>query len=303
MITIATEDLALRAAGHDFGIRVYPAARPDGTIAVWLHGGAFIFGDLDVPEADATSRYLAEHGTSVVSVDYTLAPIDALASIPLPPPQDGMPSPEDLVKSLGSGRSRAPFPVASLQAVAAFDWAAEHATDLGGVAHAVAIGGASAGGNLAAGAALRLRDRGANVPSASCLIYPVLHSTLPEPDEELAAKIARLTSGFDMSPEATAGINANYLGGAPATDPYAFPGGHDPRGVAPTLIVNADSDRLRASGQAYAAELAAAGVEVEAVRAAGSEHGFLNGLEDPHRLAVLARMSRFIHERAATARA
>ncbi|WP_062464103.1 alpha/beta hydrolase fold domain-containing protein [Demequina soli] len=303
MITIATEDLTLTAAGYDFGIRVYPAARPDGTLLVWLHGGAFIFGDLDVPEADATSRHLAEHGTSVVSVDYTLAPIDALASIPLPPPQEGMPAPEDLVKALGSGRPRAPFPVASLQAVAAFDWLAEHALDLGGHARAVAIGGASAGGNLAAGAALRLRDRGENVPSASCLIYPVLHPVLPDPDEELAAKVAALTSGFDMSPEATAAIGANYLGGAPATDRYAFPAGHDPRGLPPTLIVNADADRLRASGQAYAAELAAAGVDVEVALAHGSEHGFLNGLEDPHRAAVLERTSRFIHERAAAARA
>ncbi|WP_062297790.1 alpha/beta hydrolase fold domain-containing protein [Demequina maris] len=303
MITIATEDIALRAGGHGFGIRVYPAARPDGTIMVWLHGGAFIFGDLDVPEADGTARHLAEHGTSVVSVDYTLAPIDALSSIPLPPPQEGMPAPEDLVKALDSGRPRAPFPVASLQAVAAFDWAAEHALDLGGHARAVAIGGASAGGNLAGGAALRLRDRGGNVPSASCLIYPVLHPTLPKPDDELAAKIAALASGFDMSPEATAAIGANYLGGASPDDPYAFPAGHDPRGLPPTLIVNADSDRLRASGQAYAAELAAAGVDVEVARAAGSEHGFLNGLEDPHRIAVLARMSRFIHERAAAARA
>ncbi|WP_062385530.1 alpha/beta hydrolase fold domain-containing protein [Demequina iriomotensis] len=302
MITIATEDLTLHAGGHEFGIRVYPAPRPDGTVLVWLHGGAFIFGDLDVPEADATSRHLAEHGTSVVSVDYTLAPIDALDSIPLPPPQEGMPSPEELVKALDSGRSRAAFPVASVQSVAAFDWAAEHATDLGGLAHAVAIGGASAGGNLAASATARLRDRGANVPSASCLIYPVLHADLPAPDDALAARLAALPTGFDFTPEATAAINANYLGGASPREAYAFPGGHDPRGLAPTLIVNADTDRLRMSGQAYAAELAAAGVDVEVALVHGSEHGFLNGLEDPHRVAVLARMSRFIHERAAAAR-
>ncbi|WNM28480.1 alpha/beta hydrolase [Demequina capsici] len=303
MIPTGAEEVHLHAGGHDFTVRVYPAAHPDGTALVWLHGGAFMFGDLDVPEADGTSRHLAQHGTTVVSVDYTLAPVDALTSIPLPPPQDGMPDPAELVKALGSDRPRAAYPAASLQAVAAFDWAAHHATTWGGSPDAIAIGGASAGGNLAAGAALRLRDRGGISPSASCLVYPVLHPVLPEPDAELAGLLADLDPALDMSPEATAAIATNYLGGAAPTEAYAFPAGHDPRGVAPTLIVNAEIDRLRASGQAYAAELAAAGVDVELTREIGAEHGYLNGLDHPARLRTLTRMSRFIHEHAAAARA
>ena len=91
--TIHVREVELAAAEHDFRVRVDPAAVPDGTVLVWLHGGAFMFGDLDMPEADETAKQLADRGTTVFSLDYTLAPTDAIAALPPLGPVDGMPSP------------------------------------------------------------------------------------------------------------------------------------------------------------------------------------------------------------------
>ncbi|WP_296665822.1 alpha/beta hydrolase [Demequina sp.] len=299
MITSDTEDVGLHAGGYDFTVRVYPAQRPDGTLLVWLHGGAFIFGDLEMTEADATARALAVRGTSVVSVDYTLASLDVLPVLPPPPPVDGMPSLEELHASLAAAGPRAPYPAASLQVVAAFDWAVEHAESLGADPARVSVGGASAGGNLAASAAVRLRDRGESIPATEVLIYPVLHAELPAADEELLERIADLHPALDFPPHITRALNANYLDGASPDDAYAFPGGHDPRGLPPTLIVTADKDRLRASGQVYAAELAGAGVDVELVKEPAALHGFLSAVDDPARHRTLARISRYLTEHAA----
>ena len=299
--TLHLREVELAAAEHGFRLRAYPAAEPDGTVLVWLHGGAFMFGDLDMPEADETARQLAHRGTTVVSVDYTLASTDAVAALPPFEPVDGMPAPDRLAASFGADRARAPYPVASLQVVAAFDWAREHAAEFGGRAGAVAVGGASAGGNLAAGAALRLRDRGGAQPIAQVLVYPVLHAVLPEPDAELAALLAQLPPGLRFPPEATRAINANYLGGASPDEPYAFPGGHDVRGAAAALIVTSEGDELRPSAEAYVGDLARGGVDVEYAMERGAIHGFLNMVGSPAAGRTADRVSRFLRERAGEA--
>ena len=76
-------------------------------------------------------------------------------------------------------------------------------------------------------------------------------------------------------PQACAGLNANYLGGAPA-DGYAMPALADLEGLCPVVIVNAEYDDLRASGEAFAAALASASNDVRQVLAPGMLHGFLN---------------------------
>ena len=260
-------DVALNAVGFDFRVRVYPAAEPTGEMLVWLHGGAFMFGTVDMPEADQVGRRLSAVGTTVVSVDYTLAPLDALDALGPPEPSEGMPTEEQMRAEMDAAGPRAPYPVASLQVVAAFDWAARNAGRFGGSPDRMALGGASAGGNLAAGAGVRLRDRAATeaaapVPAALALVYPVLHDPLPPANEELRGLLAGLPLAQTFPPESTDAINRNYLGGAAAAEPYAFPGGHDMTGLAPTLIVTADRDRLRASAEAFASELALAGVDV-----------------------------------------
>jgi acetyl esterase/lipase len=274
-------DVALRGGEFDFRVRVYPTARPDGALLVWLHGGAFMFGTLEMPEADQVGRRLSAAGISVVSVDYTLAPLDALEALAPPEPGLEIPTPEQLRAEAETSGPRARFPVASLQIVEAFDWAVANADRLGADPSRVALGGASAGGNLATGAAMRLRDRATTAPSALALVYPVLHAPLPEADDDLRALLDGLPPFLTFPPEATTAINANYLGDADDQHGYAFAGGHDLRGLPPTLIVNADRDRLRASGEAFGAELATAGVDVRVVRERGAVHGFLNKIGDP----------------------
>lgn len=166
-------DVALTGGGFDFRVRVYPAPQPTGAVLNWLHGGAFMFGTLDMPEADQVGRCLSESGTTVVSVDYTLAPLDALAALgPIDggegmPAPEGMPTPEQMRAEMEAAGPRARYPVASLQTVVAFDWAVANAQRWGAAPTRVLLGGASAGGNLAAGAAVRLRDRAATAADAA----------------------------------------------------------------------------------------------------------------------------------------
>ncbi|GAA3910274.1 alpha/beta hydrolase [Microbacterium invictum] len=286
-----TSEHTLKAAGCDFRVRVYPADRPNGAVLVWLHGGAFMFGTIDMPEADEVACRLSGDGVTVVSVDYTLAPLDALDDFPPPALGDGGPSPDVIAAELAAAGPRAPFPTASLQAVAAVSWARQNAARWGGDPARISIGGASAGGNLAASAAVRIRDDGAfNNPASLLLIYPLLHHEIPEPDDELRGLLDALPQHAAMPPEVGQAIARGYLGGASPHDIYAFPGGHDMRGMPRTLIVNAEQDALRASGEAFAADLARSSVDVTVVREPGTQHGYLNVVGHPGAERTFARM-------------
>lgn len=244
-------------------LRVY---LPDGEISVglvWAHGGAFFGGDIDMPESDWVARQLAARGIAVVAVDYRLAPVMDWATGERAPIQPG---------------ERFPYPVASEEITTTFTWASGSDIRVPGWA----IGGASAGGNLAAGATLRLRDSGRPPPRAVLLVYPVLHAELPPMSAELAAKVRTLPSPDLVGPESIRRMNLNYVQDpARLREPYAFPGGHDLAGLPRTFILNSDIDPLRASGQQYAAELAAAGVDVVMVREDGVRHGHLNEPDNP----------------------
>ncbi|WP_345801351.1 alpha/beta hydrolase fold domain-containing protein [Microbacterium sp. AZCO] len=293
-----THDVALEGGGFDFRVRVYPAAEPNGAMLAWMHGGAFMFGTLEMPEADQVGRRLSEQGITVVSVDYTLAPLDALESLGPPPPDAPVPSPEQLRAEADAAGPRARFPVASLQVVAAFDWAVAHAAEFGADPSRVALGGASAGGNLAAGAAMRLRDRATTVPSILALIYASVHDGILAPNAELQAILDDLPPFLIFTPETREALNSNYLPD-PAADEhgYAFAGGHDVVGLPPTLLVTADRDSLRPSAESFAAELALAGVDVRLVRQRGAVHGFLNMVGEPAAEATLALMVEAVRSR------
>ena len=295
-MTVATaqQELELRAGGYPsfrIRIRIYPADQPTGPVLVWAHGGGFLGGSLDMPEADETARLVAERGVSVVSVGYSLAPADLLLDLPDEARGANVPSRAAIEAEIAAFGPRVHYPVASLQLLAAFDWAVEHADELGGSGDRVAIGGASAGGNLAASAALRARDRGAATPAAVLLCYPVLHSPLPAPSADLAEALGLTPDEVDA--ETVRPLELNYVGDpALLAEPYAFPGGHDLRGFAPTVIVNAGPDRLRASGEAFAAELAVAGVDVAVRQERDADHGYLNVPGHPAALRTIARFAR-----------
>jgi acetyl esterase/lipase len=232
-------------------VRIYtptkylPAAAP---CLVWLHGGGFIGGDLDMHEADWTAREVcAAAGAVVVSVDYRLAVGDVC------------------------------YPVPHDDTVAAVTWVRERAEDLGVDPARITIGGASAGGNLTAGAVVKLRDRDGWVPAALALVYPVLHARVPSPSPSLTAALAELPPVFHTPPGEERPLTENYLGGPlSSADGYAFAANAILDRLCPTLVLNAEYDNLRPSGEAFTAALALAGVDVLQLTVRGMLHGFLN---------------------------
>lgn len=209
---------------------------------VWLHGGAFKMGDLDMPEADWVAREVATRaGATVVSVDYRLA---------------------------NGGVS---YPVPHDDVVAAVRWVRDTLAPA-----RIVLGGASAGGNLAAGAALRLRDVDSWQPAALALVYPVLHPELPPPAASLTRRMAEVPPILHFPPDEVREITENYLGGpVSSADGYAMPGSAVLADLCPTLLLTAEYDDLRPSGERFAAALATAGVDVHHVRIRSMLHGFL----------------------------
>jgi acetyl esterase len=247
---VATADTAVPGPHGPVPVRSYS---PDGDgssrpCLVWMHGGAFMMGDLDMPEADRTAREVcARAGAVVISVDYRLA----VGGVHHPVPLD--------------------------DCVAVVRWVRDTAASLGVDAERIAVGGASAGGNLATGAVLRLRDDDGWQPSWLIPAYGVFHPVLPRGSAELDALMSVAPDLLRFTPEQTAGITANYVGGPVETaDGYAMPALADLAGLCPTLMVDAEYDDLRSSGELFAAALAAAGVDVRRHVAPGMMHGFVN---------------------------
>lgn len=251
--------------------RIYARADSgeDRPCLVWCHGGGWVFGDLDMPEGQEVARGIAgRSGAVVVSVDYRLC-------------NDGV-----------------TFPVPHDDVMAAFDWTLAHADDLGIDASRVAIGGASAGANLAAGVTQHLADEG-RTPWQLLLSYPIVHAPLPEPSAELAEALQATPTPLRFLADTTGWMVANLLGHDDLTSvqPYAMPGNngrlnHFP----PTFIDNDEFDDLRASGERFAQQLRDAGVDVVCQTSPGVFHGHLNkvGLDVTHRSldAMAARLTR-----------
>lgn len=259
-------------------VRVYPAREPDGTGLVWAHGGGFAFGDLDMAESDWVASRLAARGTTVVSVDYRLAPV-----------------PDEWADATTPARGGHPYPAASDDMLAAWSWVVETADRLRISRDRLAIGGASAGANLAAGATLRLIERRATpLPALVLLAYPTLLAVQPAPDGALRAALDARPEADTFGPDVVRGMYENYLGGPVDGAPLgAIPGLAQPADLVefpPTLIVNGDVDELRVSGEAFAASLRTAGRPIEVVTEFGTDHGHLNR---PHEAAAPVTLDRF----------
>ncbi|GAB3395320.1 alpha/beta hydrolase [Humibacter soli] len=299
---VTVDDLVLDGPHGPLPVRVYRAAASTGSDSagsgptssgssgpglVWLHGGGFSAGDLDMPEADWVSRGFAERGITVVSVGYRLAP-----------------NPSELTELLDKPVvvEGVHYPVPLDEAAFAFRWAA--ASDL--AAGPWALGGASAGGNIATGTALRLaNEAGAaaasgSVPALAVLAYPTLLAVQPKPDAALRAALDADPEADRFGPVAVARMYQNYLGApldaAPAADLpiYAVPGLATASDLAlfpPTIMINDEIDELRVSGEAFATSLQQAGVEVDATTAPGMRHGHLNRPEEPEASASLDRFA------------
>lgn len=183
---------------------------------VWLHGGAFMAGDIGMPEADWVARELATRaGIVVASVDYRLC----TGGVTYPVPHDDV--------------------------LTATRWVRDNAGFLGVDTSRICPDGASAGGNLAAGAALRLRDEDDWQPAQLILAYAVAHAAIPAPSTSLAALMTEVPAVLRFPPSATRFITMNYLGGAISrADGYAFPALGVLEGLCPVLVLNAEYDDL-----------------------------------------------------------
>ena len=234
------------AGAGEIPVRVYwPSEETNLPMLVWFHGGGWVLGS--VAEADPLCRRLAERsGAIVVSVEYRLAPED-----PAPAPFD--------------------------DCYAATVWAAAHASELGGDAQRLAVGGTSAGGNLAAAVALHARDASGPAIAHQLLVYPVTDSRMDTTSYEERAE------GFGLGRQAMEWFWDCYVpeGGAVSReDPRVSPAhASDLSGLPSAQVITAEYDPLRDEGEAYAARLREAGVEVRFERVDGHLHAFFS---NPH---------------------
>jgi acetyl esterase len=160
------------------------------------------------------------------------------------------------------------FPAALDDAWASVEWAHENAEELGAIPGALAVGGDSAGGNLAAICALRARDSG--IPIAlQLLVYPVTDADLD------TSTYREFADGYWLTRYSMEWFWNHYLPDGDRFVPDASPlRADDVRGTAPALVITAEFDPLRDEGDAYARRLEEAGVPVTLSRYDGMIHGF-----------------------------
>jgi acetyl esterase len=222
--------------GTGAGVRVLRPGPGDGRPAVvWVHGGSWVRGS--VAATDRFLRILANRSDCVVvGVDYRR------------PPESPFPAPIDDV-------------------LAALAWTQAQAGRLGVDRAAVAVGGESTGGNLAAAATLAARDRGGPRASHQVLLSPLLDARLDSPSWEA------LGAGYGLSRDTLRWAVGQYAPGVATDDPLLSPVAA-PRldDLPPALVVTGEYDPLRDDGERYADRLDAAGVRVRHVRVPGLIH-------------------------------
>lgn len=236
------QDLKIPGPGGDLAIR---AITPEGAgtallpVVSYYHGGGWVAGDLDSHEN--VCRALANAaGALVVSVDYRLAPEN-------------------------------PFPAAAEDAHAAAAWLAVNAGEIGGDPSRLAVCGDSAGGNLAAAAAMMARDRGGPSIALQVLAYPITDFNFETESYRLFAE------GFFLTRADMLWYWDQY---APKIEdrrhPWASPmRAEDLSGLPPALVITAGHDVLRDEGESYARKMKDSGVAVRLSRYEGMIHGFL----------------------------
>lgn len=239
-------EVSLALAGRTLAARLYVphGAGESPPLLVYYHGGGWVVGTLDTH--DGTCRALARaSGAAVLSVDYRLAP-------------------------------ETPFPGPLHDCYDALVWAHDHAADLGIDPARLAVGGDSAGGNLAAAVALHARDHGGPALRQQLLIYPVTDT-----DFTRASYSENGSGAYFLSTAAMIWFWRQYVG--------PIDGGHIPGATVlrsenlgdlpPAQVIMAEYDPLRDEGVAYAEVLAAAGNQVHSETVPGMIHGFFSMFE------------------------
>ena len=234
-------DRTIPGPDGEIPVRIYaPSSDTPLPVLVWYHGGGWVIGNLE--SHDGLCRDLVDAaGCMVVSVDYRLAPEHT-------------------------------FPAAVDDAGAAVRWVWEHAAEIGADPTRVAVGGDSAGGQLAAVAAISARDVAAPPIVFQLLVYPAIEHEFSRPS------MVENAEGYMLTTEMMRWFYGHYL-----NDPSE---GDDPRvspiraaslaDLPPAFVITAEFDPLRDQGIAYAEALSAAGVAVTSTTYDGVFHGFFN---------------------------
>ena len=233
------ENRTIPGPAGEIPVRIYtPSGSGPHPILVYFHGGGWVLCNLDTH--DGTCRSLCNQARCVVvSVDYRLAPEHK-------------------------------FPNGLEDCYAATRWSAEHAHELGGDAHRIAVGGDSAGGNLAACVSLLARERGGPRLVHQLLVYPVTDARFDTTSYRDNAE------GFFLTRGAMQWFWNHYLRGeADAANPLAAPlRASDLSNLPPATVITAEYDPLRDEGESYARRLEEAGVPTRLARYDGVIHGF-----------------------------
>jgi acetyl esterase len=206
---------------------------------VYLHGGCFISGNLETH--DSICRFIARQtGCMVLAVDYRLAPEHK-------------------------------FPAAVYDSYAVTEWLEAHGTEIGADSSRLAVGGDSAGGNLAAAVTLLAQRKGRPRFRCQVLIYPMLDATCSLPSHE------KYASGYGPgSDDMRRGYEAYLPGSTDPKHPLASPlWAGTMSGLPPAFIQTVEYDSLRNEGEQYAEQLREQGVSVEHVRYDGAIHGII----------------------------
>jgi len=250
------EDRDIDGSGGKIPIRIYtPRELASGEklpVLVWYHGGGYVIGDLDTH--DSACRALAnEADCIVVAVDYRLAPEHK-------------------------------FPAAVDDCFAALKWVVKHADEINVDGTRIAVGGDSAGGNLAAVVSILARNAGSPKIAFQLLIYPV---TAPEPETKSHHAFAE---GYLLTRKTITWFFTQYIRSSKdVTDfRYAPLEADDLSSLPPSLIVVAGYDPLRDEGVEYAEALIHAGNRVRLSNYEGLVHGFylMGGMVDASRRAI-----------------
>jgi acetyl esterase len=247
-VAVEEASIAVGPARSVTKVRIYRSRQGAGTPGAprFFHGGAFCLGDLETDHLRCLA-YAQRTGATVISVDYPLAP-------------------------------EHPYPAGFDACLAAAEWVHANARELTIDPARIGLGGESAGGALAAGVALALRDRGPFEPRCQVLLYPVLDH------RQLTTSISTYIDSPAWNSLQTAHMWQLYLGtdqagfrnhSEPGFPGYAAPGvGHDLAGLPPALVITAEIDPLRDEGLDYAIRMLCAGVPVELHNYGGAFHVF-----------------------------